>query len=624
MHKDFSQLLLIYDGSGTPVLKSHTQPLHPAEPFAVNTPYDQVFLASGFSAFSSDSSLPISPTLQLNGDLGMFSPDQLESIAGAELDRCIRVRYRSFFREANPKVVVLGNSASALNKFMDTYGGVLEIDCLLMKEMDPEITTATDLEIRVIENTLHIEFLARTPVNLFLCTYCGNCGPVCPEECINEHLFLDLDQCSFCKECLRVCPVDAIDLHGAEKRFMETPALLLLKETEIEFPENTGRIFWEEDLAQFFASIFTSQIDETVTCNRQLCQYSGRLNLGCDLCNNICRHGAITRESDGIRVNQQECQECGACIAICPTGAMQSLRFTDQNFISYCKKIHFEPGCTVVIGAEPDLHKFWWLHRDKKFNRTFFLEHPVPAALTTMQLLFLLCQGVGRILFFADEAGKNMLIRQMQQVNSISAAFFSGSEPVVESIQPERMAEALQLQRKNLLTTLYTNYSFTNRREKLISLLNFLLEQVPITHQFTGKLFSEFGQISCDQNRCTLCSSCVSECHIQALVADSDRFALLHTPSLCVQCDICARICPEQALTLLPGLTLDTNFSKKIVLARAEPVTCLECGKVFGTRESLTKVLAVLTEKNLWDSNDDLLHYCDTCRVVKIFEAQNS
>jgi len=624
MGKAFHQYLLIYDGSGTPALIRHKQALHPAEAFELHTPYEQVFLTSGFSTLTQNSPAPLSPTLQLNGDLGNFSMDQLAHIARAELDRCTRIQYRSFLSKANPQVVVLGSSASALNLFLETYGGVLEIDLLLSKGMHPEIATASEIKIQDIGENILLEFLVHTPVNLAQCSYCCNCGSACPEQCIDEHLFLDLDQCTFCKACLQVCPTDAIDLHGAEKRVLEKPALLLLKETEVAVPDNSALIFREKNLSQLFASIFTSQIDETVTCSKQLCQYSGRLNLGCDLCNKVCRHGAITRENDGIRVNQQECQECGACIAICPTGAMQSLRFTDQNFISYCKKIHFEPGCTVVIGAEPDLHKFWWLHRDKKFNRTFFLEHPVPAALTTMQLLFLLCQGVGRILFFADEAGKNMPIRQMQQVNSISAAFFSDSEPVVESSLPERMAEALQLQRKSLLTTLYTNYSFTNRREKLISLLSFLLGQVPITHQLTGEPFSEFGQISCDQNRCTLCSACVSECHIQALVTESDRFALLHTPSLCVQCGICARICPEQALTLLPGLTLDSNFSGENILAQAEPVTCRECGKVFGTRESLTKVLAVLTEKNLWDSNDDLLHYCDTCRVVKIFEAQNS
>jgi ferredoxin len=90
-----------------------------------------------------------------------------------------------------------------------------------------------------------------------------------------------------------------------------------------------------------------------------------------------------------------------------------------------------------------------------------------------------------------------------------------------------------------------------------------------------------------------------------------------------VQCGSCIAICPEGALGAKPGLLLQPFFFKDQELSRAEPATCRECGKIFGTRKSLEKVLAVLTSQNKWDAKDDLLYYCDQCRVTKLFESND-
>ncbi len=622
MQNGFTSYLLSYDGSGTPALVEHTLALHPDKPFNLDTADDQIFLASGFSSLYDDTNLLLSPTLQLNGDLGDFSPDQLAMIGRAELDRHRGTQYRSMIREANPKVVVLGKSAEELDRFIDTYGGVLEITGLLSRGMHPDFTTAAELDIREKKDHVYLDFLVRTPVNLSLCTYCGNCGPVCPEHCIDEQLFLDLGRCTFCKACVTACPADAIDLHGAQRRSIKTPALLSLTE-DIELPEDSEGIFNKNNLPGLFASIFTGRIDETVLSNSRLCQYSGQYDLGCDLCLRTCRHNAIQRHSSGIRVDQQRCLECGACVAICPTGAMQSLRFTDRNFIAYWRNIPMEPGCSIVIGSEQLLHRFWWHNRNQTFPRTFFLEHPVPTALTTMPFLFLLASGAGRILLLTKDAEEQVPTRQMEQANALYTELFARPEPV-QRVKTSTLAPLLQQDSRSPLTLFQKDFSFAGRREKLISTLEFLLAQVPGSHRFSPELFSDFGRVNCDQNRCTQCLACVAVCDMEALTADSDNFALIHTPARCVQCGLCAAICPEHALTMEPGLVLNADFFGQEVLARAEPVKCLECGKVFGTRESLARVMAVLTDKNLMDREDMLLNYCETCRVIHLFEEQDS
>ena len=622
MQNGFTSYLLSYDGSGTPALVEHTHPLHLNKPFNLDTADDKIFLASGFSALYDDTTLPLSTTLQLNGDLGDFSLDQLGMIGRAELERSTGTQYRSMIREANPKVVALGKSADELDRFINTYGGVLEITGLLSQGMHPEFTTATELDIQEKKDRVRLDFLVRTPVNHARCTYCGNCGPVCPEQCIDEHLFLDLDRCTFCKACLTACAADAVDLHGAQRRSIETPALLLLT-TDAEPAGSSDLIFGKEDLPDLFASIFAARIDETVLCNNQLCQYSGQYALGCDLCIQTCRHNAIQQNSTGTRVDQQRCLECGACIAICPTGAMESFRFTDRNFIPYWKNIPFEPGCSVVIGSEQLLHTFWWRNRNQTFTRTFFLEHPVPTALTTMSFLFLLSAGAGQVLLLAEDDKEQVPTRQMEQANVLYAELFSVPDPI-KRVETGALAPLLQQEFESPLTSFYKDFSFTNRREKLISILDFFLMQAPGPHRFSHELFSDFGRVNCDKSLCTQCLACVGVCRTEALNADSDNFALVHSPARCIQCGLCAAICPEQALTMDPGLILDEDFFGQEILARAEPVKCLECGKVFGTRESLTRVMAVLTEKNLMDREDTLLNYCETCRVVHLFEEQDT
>lgn len=49
---------------------------------------------------------------------------------------------------------------------------------------------------------------------LDICTACGNCEPVCPENAITEDVkegifVINPDMCTDCGSCASVCPVDA-------------------------------------------------------------------------------------------------------------------------------------------------------------------------------------------------------------------------------------------------------------------------------------------------------------------------------------------------------------------------------------------------------------------------------
>ncbi|WP_078059333.1 ferredoxin-type protein NapF [Tropicimonas marinistellae] len=128
------------------------------------------------------------------------------------------------------------------------------------------------------------------------CTGCGECASACPEAIIHtDHrgsVMLDLSRgaCTFCGECARACPTDALDV---------------------------GRIGdWP----------WVATVGETCLSIN---------NVACRSCEDACEARAIRfRLEVGGKarpnIDATECTGCGACIAICPVGAV-SLARTAQS-----------------------------------------------------------------------------------------------------------------------------------------------------------------------------------------------------------------------------------------------------------------------------------------------------
>jgi ferredoxin len=558
--------------------------------------------------------------LQLNTDLTDSDPATLITLARAELNRHSSQTHRSYILDADPRVAVLGTNAAMLHDFMDTYSGVLHISPILLRGYEPDLPRAQELHIIRDGHSFEITFTVRQAIDFKRCSYCGECGAVCPKQCISEKLFLNFHRCNHCTECVTSCPQGAIDLHAIEEHSLSSPAIMALDGAEEFLPQGSGNIYTPSTLPALFAQIYSREVEEIIDWNSTFCQYSGRLQTGCSLCMDSCHYNAIRQDTTGVIIDHISCTECGACLSSCPSAALRYKRFDDVAFLDYFRTAPLSPGSTVVIGKEATLHQYWWYGKRQRHSSVFFLEFPQPTALHALHFLLLYAMGAKQVIVLEKKNGSpspqmpfsNRLLSAMGRQDSI---FRTACVEELSALlhEPEQDTEPRQI---------YHDFSYSNRREKLVHLLQFLILQKPDKPAIINELqCADFGEISCDAEKCTGCMACVNSCHMGALSTQGHSYSLIHRPSLCIQCGICVTICPETALSARQGLTLRNDFFGKKTVAQAEPVRCKSCGKIFGTRQSLEKVMAILTSKKIWDAEDDLLSYCEECRVVTLYQS---
>ena len=135
---------------------------------------------------------------------------------------------------------------------------------------------------------------------------------------------------------------------------------------------------------------------------------------------------------------------------------------------------------------------------------------------------------------------------------------------------------------------------------------------------------SPYGRIEVDVAGCTLCLSCVGACPVAALSDHPERPQLSFTESACVQCGVCVATCPEKVIQLEPRYNFSPAAMSPEVVKGEEPFHCVSCGKPFGTKSTMERVLSRLKGKHAMFQTEAqlrLIQMCDTCRIVTVAEA---
>ncbi len=364
-----------------------------------------------------------------------------------------------------------------------------------------------------------------------------------------------------------------------------------------------------------------------------LCAHSRNRRTGCTRCLDLCPTGAITPGGDHVAIDAAICAGCGACAAVCPTGAAAYAVPPPASVITRLRTLlttYAEAGGrTPVILLHDEDHGTALIDAAARFG------HGLPAHVLPLRLNEVTQAGLDLIAaaYAYGAAGVVALTRarphhpidSLHRVASLAAAILAplglDAPTVLETDDPDAL---WAIGHGKAVPIPWRFLPMAEGRPLTILALRELHRAAGLA-QATTPLppGSPFGRVQVNTEGCTLCLACVAACPVGALRDDPDKPTLRFAEDACVQCGLCRATCPEKVITLEPRLDLTAWAAGAVTLKQEEPYPCLSCGKPFGARSTVERIVAKLSAGH-WmfeganSKRLDLIRMCEDCRVTAV------
>ena len=402
-------------------------------------------------------------------------------------------------------------------------------------------------------------------------------------------------------------------------------------------PRDPGAV--ERAIAEAGGLVGTFDKPRFVHFEESLCAHSRSSITGCTRCLDLCPTGAISPNGNFVAIDANVCAGCGSCASVCPTGAasyalpsadalMRRLRTLLQTY----RKAGGSDAVVLFHDGE---------HGEEIIDALARFGAGLPANVLPLRVNEVTQLGPDIIASVFAYGGCGVaLVTRARPRHDITAlrravetservisalGFGMNLVRIIETDDPDALRAMLDTAPRGVATQ--KPASFVPRGAKRSVLETTFRElhlaapaPVDVVPLAAG---APFGGVKLNVDGCTLCHACVTACPTGALSDNPDRAMLRFTESLCVQCGLCEATCPEDVITIEPRLDFNAWNSPLRVLKEEEPFNCIGCGKPFGTKSSIERVLAKLGEKHWMFQGPnarrlDVIKMCADCRVEAV------
>ncbi|MEL6241832.1 MAG: 4Fe-4S binding protein [Pseudomonadota bacterium] len=367
-----------------------------------------------------------------------------------------------------------------------------------------------------------------------------------------------------------------------------------------------------------------------VDLTEELCAHSRAEQPACSRCLTVCPTGAITSAGDHVAVDPMICAGCGACSAVCPSGAI-SYADPTVDFV-FSRLSTLASAFRKAGGPAPRL-----LVHDTAFGAQLIAlsarhGRGLPGDFVPFETSALSGFGHAEMLtaLAVGFASVDLLISPtterdaMDQELELARALAGGRRlTLIEPRDPDEL-EAF-LYDAGAAEELDNPVLPLGGRRQITRLAAQVLNPDP-DGPLSLPAGAPYGAVLVDTDACTLCLSCASLCPSGALGDNPDTPQLRFQEDACLQCSLCASVCPEDAITLKPQMDLSKAALSQKVVHEEEPYPCIECGKLFGVKSTIERIVDQLAGKHPMFASSDagrMIRMCDDCRVNAQFHAEN-
>ena len=377
-----------------------------------------------------------------------------------------------------------------------------------------------------------------------------------------------------------------------------------------------------------------------ITFTADLCAHSRSKIVGCRRCLDLCPTGAITPAGDQVAIDAQICAGCGQCAAACPTGAAayalppsDALMRKLRTLLAAYREAGGERAVLLFHDAEHGgaLISALARHGDGLPANVLPVEVNEVTQVGLESVAAAFAFGACAVRFLTRGKPRHDLtglVKTIALAEPILAGLgFAGARIAsIETDDPDALGAALATVVPLEAVAKPATFSAVGGKRDVVRHALRELHAVALTPVDIIALpeSAPFGTLDVNVEGCTLCLSCVSACPTGALSDYPERPTLRFAEDACVQCGLCKATCPEKVIALKPQIDFRAATATSRVIKQEAPFVCIRCGKPFGTKSSVERVVTKL-EGQHWMFKDskkrlDIIKMCADCRVIAATE----